>query len=158
MGASETSTVGSDAAGRPAGGAAGAGGRGIWTGAIGCMPDTGVTAAGAGAALVASTPAPATPAATAAPPAPTLAMAPAAVIPSPAGRGRRALRSAAANSSAVWYLSAAFLLSARIATPARASETAGWSVRGFGGAVETCCMATATSVSPRKGTRPVSIS
>ena len=45
-----------------------------------------------------------------------------------------------------------------MATPARASETPGSSVRGFGGAVETCCIATATSVSPRNGTRPVSIS
>ena len=72
--------------------------------------------------------------------------------------GRRARRSAAANSSADWNRSAGSLLSARITTAASASEIPGTSVRGLGGAVRTCCMATATSVSPLKGTRPVSIS
>ena len=162
MGASAATTVAGMGAGAGAAGSgtAGTGGRG----ATPCGDATaGVTVTGAGVvaartpAPVASRPAPDTPAVTT-PPGTTNA--PAADTPSPpAGRtGRRAVRSAAANSSALWYRSAGSLLSARMTTPASASETPGESVRGLGGAEETCCIATATSVSPRNGTRPASIS
>ena len=74
------------------------------------------------------------------------------------GRPSRAARSAAANAAASWYLSSGRLLSAFMATAAYGSLTPGASVRGLGGAAETCCTATATSFSPRNGSLPVSAS
>ena len=83
-------------------------------------------------------------------------------VPPAASMRRRApaalaARSASANSAAVWYLSSGRLQSAFITTAAYASGTPSATERGLGGAAETCCMATATSVSPVKGRRPASI-
>ena len=66
--------------------------------------------------------------------------------------------SASAISRALWKRFLGFFSSAFITTATTAGGVSGAKSAIGGGGSLTCCMATATGVSPTKGTRPVSIS
>ena len=62
------------------------------------------------------------------------------------------------KASAFWKRSPGLFSSARITTESSAGETSGLIELGRCGACETCFIATATALSPSKGTRPASAS
>ncbi len=62
------------------------------------------------------------------------------------------------NASALWKRCPGSFSSARITTASSAGETRGLTELGRCGIWETCFIATATALSPSKGTRPLSAS